>query len=75
MDVSLKNKLIEQIDDLPYELQVRVLDFAKALAISAPKGVRGEELTRFAGAIPADDLQMMAEAIEDGCEKIDRDEW
>jgi len=75
MDISIKRKLLEQLDALPYEFQRRVLDFAQALALSVPKGVPGKQLLRFVGAIPADDLQMMVQAIEAGCERIDWDEW
>ncbi|MBM4128544.1 MAG: DUF2281 domain-containing protein [Nitrospira sp.] len=69
---SIKDNLIAQIDKLPYDLQLRVLDFVKALI---PKGVEGKSLLRFEGAIPADDLQLMSKAIEEGCEKVDISEW
>jgi hypothetical protein len=75
MDISIKRKLLEQLEVLPYEFQRRVLDFAQALALSVPKGVPGKQLLRFVGAIPEDDLQMMVQAIEAGCERIDLDEW
>ena len=35
---------------------------------------RGDWL-KLAGTIPQDDLQQMAAAIEDGCERIDINEW
>jgi len=69
---SIKDNLIAQIDKLPHDLQLRVLDFVKALA---PKGVEGKSLLRFEGAIPADDLQLISKAIEEGCEKVDISEW
>jgi hypothetical protein len=69
---SIKDNLIAQIDRLPHDLQLRVLDFVKALT---PKGVEGKSLLRFEGAIPADDLQLMSKAIEEGCEKVDISEW
>jgi hypothetical protein len=69
---SIKDNLIAQIDKLPHDLQLRVLDFIKALT---PKGVEGKSLLRFEGAIPADDLQLMSKAIEEGCEKVDISEW
>jgi hypothetical protein len=50
---SIKDSLISQLDKLPYELQLRVLDIVKALI---PKGVEGKNLLRFEGTIPADDL-------------------
>jgi hypothetical protein len=69
---SIKNNLAAQLDKLPYNLQLRVLDFVKSLI---PKGVKGKSLLRFEGAIPADDLQLMAKAIQDNCEKVDTGEW
>ena len=75
MSVVLKKQILEQLDILPYEQQRRILDFARALAASVPAGVAGRELLRLAGTIDANDLQLMAQAIEDGCERIDLDEW
>jgi hypothetical protein len=69
---SIKDNLIDQIDKLPHDLQLRVLDFVKALT---PKGVEGKSLLRFEGSIRADDLQLMSKAIEEGCEKVDISEW
>jgi len=69
---SIKNNLAVQFDKLPYNLQLRVLDFVKSLI---PTGVKGKSLLRFEGAIPADDLQLMSKAIEDHCEKVDPSEW
>ena len=69
---SVKDNLIAQIDKPPHDLQPRVLDFIKALT---PKGVEGKSLLRFGGFIPADDLQLMSKAIEEGCEKVDINEW
>lgn len=59
---SIKEDLVAQIDKLPYELQLRVLDLS----------LRGKRrnLLRFEGPIPTDDLQLMSEAIAKGCEKI-----
>lgn len=71
---SVKEKLLEQLNTLPSDMQHRVLDFAQALALSMPRGVPGERLIDFAGTIPACDLETMRLAIEAGCEQID-DEW
>lgn len=68
----IKDNLIAQLDKLPYDLQLRVLDFVKSLI---PKGVEGKSLLRFEGAIPTDDLNLMAKAIEENCEKVDIGEW
>lgn len=61
---SIKDSLIAQIDKLSPDLQVRVLDFVKAIT---PKGVEGKSLLRFKGSISADDLQLMSKAIDEDC--------
>ena len=53
-----------------------MLEFTRALADSTNvKGVSGSQLLRFAGTIPLDDLNLMNEAINSGCEQIDINEW
>ncbi len=73
--MTVIDEIIEQLKSLPYELQWRVLEFTRALVLSAPRGVPGHRLLRFAGAIPPDDVQRMREAIEQGCEQVDVNEW
>ncbi len=68
----IKESLIAQFDKLPYDLQLRVVDFAKALI---PKGVEGKRFLRFERSIPVKDLELMSETIEEGCERIDIGEW
>ena len=66
---------MEQLQSLPYDLQRQVLEFTRALALSMPRGVAGRQLLQFAGAIPRSDAELMQEAIEQGCEQVDTDEW
>ncbi len=73
--ISLADKVVEQLKTLPYEMQWRVYEFTRALAVSVPRGVPGTQLLRFAGAIPVDDLQIIRQAIQVGCERIDANEW
>ncbi len=75
LNVIVKKEIIQQIGRLDYEHQRRVLDFARALAVTGSKGVPGKQLLSFAGSIPADDLKAMKQAIEDSCEKVDLNEW
>lgn len=70
---SIKVEIVKQLDRLPYKFQQRVLDFVRVL--SKPKGVPGKQLLHFAGAINSEDLQAMTKAIEDECERVDRNEW
>ncbi|GJQ22825.1 hypothetical protein BIY37_06065 [Candidatus Brocadia sapporoensis] len=67
----VKDNLIAQVEKLPYDLQLRVLDFVKSLI---PKGVTGISLLQFEGTIPVDDLERMSKAIEE-CEKVGTSEW
>jgi hypothetical protein len=75
MDISVVEKVIEQMKNLPQELQWRVLEFTRALAVSTPQGISGNQLLRFAGSIPKADVKAMKEAIEQGCEQVDGNEW
>ncbi len=74
-DRSIKDNLLDQFSKLPPDLQRRVLDFTQALAMSVPKGVKGKNLLRFEGMISDEDLQLISKAIEEGCEKVDINEW
>jgi hypothetical protein len=69
MSTSLIDKVTTERKDLPYELQRRVLEFTRSLAVSSPHGVRGSQLLHFGGAIPEDDLQLMRQAIGEHCER------
>lgn len=74
MSERLAEQIIEQLNTLPDEQQQRLLDFARSLA-SSPEGIAGSQLLRFAGAIDADDVCLISEAVEEGCEGIDPHEW
>ena len=75
MSTLIVDKVVDQMKDLPNELQWRVFEFTRALTLSVPRGVPGQQLIPFAGTIPADDLQLMRQAIEEGCERVDHNEW
>ena len=75
MDISIIDKVIAQLKDLPQELQWRVLEFTRTLAVSTPHGVAGTQLLQFAGTIPLEDVKVMQKAIEQGCEQVDVNEW
>jgi hypothetical protein len=64
MTTSISDQIIQQLNIIPQDLQYQVLEFARNLTKSKIKGVPGEELLKFAGSIPKEDLQLMSEAIE-----------
>ena len=65
----LEQQLHEQLNHLPAGQQRQVLDFARALAASRPRGVPGRDLLPLAGTIGADD-----QAVAD-CEQVDAHGW
>jgi hypothetical protein len=68
MSISVIDQVVEQLRSMPQPLQWQVLEFARTLISSKVKGVSGQQLLRFAGTIPIDDLQLMQEAIEQNCD-------
>ncbi|AFZ26802.1 MULTISPECIES: DUF2281 domain-containing protein [Cylindrospermum] len=75
---SIQEKIVEKIQLLPEEALTQVLDLVESLTQKTPKkpvGVPGKQLLQFAGSIRADDLELMAKAIEADCGKVDLDEW
>ena len=72
---KLEIEIYEYLYQLPLEQQRHVLDFVRALAATQVRGVTGQAVLRFAGAIDASDLATMAQAIEDGCEQVHGEDW
>jgi hypothetical protein len=75
MENSIVDRVTDEVRALAPELQHRVLEFARALAVSEPRGLPGRQLLKFAGELTPEDAQLMRDAIEKGCEKIDSHEW
>ncbi|MFB2880474.1 hypothetical protein [Floridanema aerugineum] len=74
------NPLIEkeihvQLEKLTLQQQIQVLNFAKSLAGTMPVGVPGKDLLQFAGTLSPEEAKEMLEAIEEGCGKVDLNEW
>ena len=67
MSPELREELLQQMARLPEEQQKRVLAFVKGL-VPATGGISGKELLKFSGVIGQADLQMMARAIDQGCD-------
>ena len=55
--------------------QRQVLEYARALREAPRRGVPGQALLRFAGAMLPEDVASVARAVEDGCEGIDPAGW
>jgi len=75
VDATIEHELSTCLGQLPVEQQRQVLEFARTLAAPTRQGTRGSDLLRFAGTIDESDLEAITQAIEEGCERIDADEW
>lgn len=75
MRQTLQQEILDQLDRLPPERQREVLDFARSLSTARPVGKSGTELLRFAGTIEEEDLIAMSQAIDEGCEQVNLNEW
>ena len=73
MDASVVNEIVKNIKILPSDLQRQALGFVDTLQTqtTSTRGVPGELLLKFSGTISANDLKVMQEAIETGCERVD----
>ena len=75
MDTPIVNEIVKKLGKLPNNLQRQVLTYVEALQIPATRVVSCPQLLQFAGNIPKEDLTIMQEAIEKGCEHVDINEW
>ncbi|MGB3634210.1 MAG: hypothetical protein WA982_09230 [Rubrobacteraceae bacterium] len=75
MSDAVKDQIIDQLSGMSEEEQRRVLGIVRSIAERPGDGVSGSSLIRFAGAIDEDDARRMSEAIEEGCEQIEPNEW
>ncbi len=73
MDIVV-DEIIKKLKTLPDNLQRQVLLFVDALQVSSMRGTPGQELLKFVGTIPAEDLAIMRQAIDEGCEQINSKE-
>lgn len=71
---DLQQEIMSELSNLDHESQKQVMDLIKTLSPSKPKGVPGGNLLSFAGIIPTDDLNELAQAIKE-CDRVDLNEW
>ena len=72
MNTPIENAIFQELAHMTPSQQQMVLQYAKTLP---KKGARGRDLLDLVGAISSDDLVLMKEAIEAGCEQVDPNEW
>jgi hypothetical protein len=64
-----------QLETMPLETQQQVLSYIKTLPHPTLKGVEGKTLRPFFGILSDEDANEMMKAIEEGCERVDLNEW
>jgi hypothetical protein len=74
VDLSIRNAILEQLDTLPLTSQRAVLDFAKGLS-KPVVGTPGVNLLPLVGTMSDEYAQEMLDAIEEGCGRVDPNEW
>ena len=68
--VIILSKPVDLPRDRELEFQVRDVKAAPPLIV-----VSGQSLLRFSGTIEREDLEQMSQAIAEGCERVNGDEW
>lgn len=75
VNMQIRENIMRNLDKLPLDLQKKVQDFVNALVITLPKGVTGKSMLNLAGKLNKNDADEMSQIIEEGCEKVDLNEW
>ena len=78
LDPATQSELLSYVIQLPGHDQARVVEYARSLAQKSKpqlRGTPGKDLLHLVGIIPHDDLELMKQAIEEECERIDASEW
>lgn len=70
---SLDQQVLQYFHELAEAEQIDVLKYVKSLVVR--KQSRNQELLKLAGSIQEGDLQRIEQAIAQGCEGVDKDEW
>lgn len=72
-DKTIDTQLLGYFHSLAKPQQLDVLNYLKSLVKEDRPSNKG--LLKLAGSISAKDLREMEEAVKEGCEQIDEDEW
>lgn len=72
---AIKEQILSDLDRLSPEQQQRAAELVHELVGPALRGASIEDLLTVAGTLDDDSAREMREAIEEGCERVDLDEW
>ena len=72
---AIKEQILSDLDQLSPAQQERAAKLVHELISPLPRGASVEDLLQIAGILDDEAAQEMTEAIEEGCERVDLDEW
>ncbi|UCH96008.1 MAG: hypothetical protein JSV88_03935 [Candidatus Aminicenantes bacterium] len=74
--MTVREQIERELDVLSVNMQRKILDYITHLSgPGIPPGVPGKELLKFAGTLADEDARELTQIIEEGCERIDYNEW
>ncbi len=72
---AVKEQILSDLDQLSPAQQKRAAELVHELVYPLPRGASVEDLLKLAGTLDDEAAQEMMAAIEEGCERVDLDEW
>lgn len=72
---TVQEQILSDLDRLSPEKQRQAADLVHRLLSPVPKGASLEDLRQLSGTLDDESAREMMEAIEQGCERVDLDEW
>jgi hypothetical protein len=75
IEPTVKERILRDLDQLSPELQQRAVRLVHNLVDPLPRGASVENLMSLAATLDDESAREMIEAIEEGCERIDPEDW
>ena len=72
---DVRHELLTWLEKLSPLQQKQVLDYTRDILGEPRQLTPGKNLLQFAGAISPEDLEIMMQAIEEGCGQVYESEW
>ena len=73
--MDLGQEIAKKVEELPPDMQERVLRFVTSLSAPALKGENGTALRQFSRSLDSLSAQQMMQAIDEECERVDATDW
>ena len=72
---AIKEQILNDLDRLPPDRQLRAAELVHSLLAPPLQGASVEALMSLSGTLDNQSAREMTDAIEEGCEQVDLDEW